>query len=89
MAKIATIETRYENCGFAYTDKTRMLFAPRSMVTRKDEDKALSDIVLQATTWGDPTSTDVASCVAALSKKYPAVKLLIETANGLVSVYEP
>ncbi len=64
--KIATVERRYERCGFAYTDRTRMMFAPRFTVTRKEEDKSLSDIVLCAARGHpEPTEADISECLAA------------------------
>lgn len=86
---IATIEQRYEACGFAYTDKTRMMYAPKFTATRNVEDKLSTDIVLSgANNWPVPLEKDIEACKNALIAMFPNRNLLVETAEGLVPIYQ-
>lgn len=90
MKTIATIERRYERCGFAYTARTRMMYAPKFTVTRNDADKELGDIVLcSARNHPDPNERDVAECLAAVVAMYPLDRIHCDTAGGLVPIYDP
>jgi hypothetical protein len=88
--KIAAIERRYERCGFAYTDRTRMMFAPKFTVTRNENDKTSDDIVLcGARNHPEPTETDIAECRAAVIAMYPANRLYIDSEEGLIPIFDP
>jgi hypothetical protein len=83
----ATIETRYEDCGFVYAGQTRMLFAPTHVVTRGDRDKADGSLAIAtAINWPEPTKADVEAIIAALAERYPGRKLFADTSEGLVPV---
>lgn len=87
----AQIERRYEHSGFVYTERTRMLFAPRGTATRKPEDQESTDLVISASSgkWMEPTVKDIGAVRAAIVKEYPDRKLFCDTDEGLVPIYEP
>ena len=87
---MATIERRYECCGYAYTKRTRMGFSPKFTVTRDDRDKASSDIVIWAALGHPaPKQADLGEIVHELAKLYPDRRLLADTDSQLVPVFEP
>ncbi len=90
MPQTAQIEMRYHVCGFVYTARTRMLFAPKFTATRQETDKTSTDIVLsQAARWPDVTQKDLDECRAALIEKFPRRLIYAETDAGLVPIYQP
>jgi hypothetical protein len=85
---IATIEQHYEACGFAYTERTRMMYAPKFTVTRRLEDKLSTDIVLcPANGHPLPTETDIEACKNALVAMFPTRNLFAETPDVWVKLY--
>lgn len=88
--KIAKIERRHERSGFAYTDNTRMMFAPKFTVTRDDADKLLNDIVICAARGHpDPTKADIEATINALVAMYPNDVIYVDTLEGLTTVNNP
>lgn len=89
MAK-AKIEQRFEDCGFVYTERTRMLYAPIHASTRKDTDEGKTDLVMScARHWPEPIDADIKAVRTALIKAFPDRRLHIDTTEGLVPIYEP
>lgn len=87
----AAIQYRYDCSGFIYTNRTRMGFSPKFTVTRDtEEDGARTDIVLwQARNHPEPTTRDIAECVAALCDRFKTRRIFLDGADGLVPVYDP
>ncbi len=64
--KRATVEERYglPGCGFVYTQRTRMLYAPKHTATR--------DLCLQgAARWPEPSMADISAAIDVLVAAYP------------------
>jgi hypothetical protein len=85
---MATIEERYSECGFVYTNRTRMLFTPKFTATRLVADQDSTDLVLSASNHATPIKADITECIAALRKRFPDRNLFLEGERGLVPVYE-
>ena len=86
----AQIETRYPECGFVYTDRTRMMFAPKFLVTRNERDKESTAIAMcTAANWADPNKRDIAEIRAALIQRYPDRELWADAQGGMVPIYHP
>jgi hypothetical protein len=87
----AMIEMRYEDCGFVYTDRTRMLFVPKHTMTRRDEDKASTDLVLCAASgrWPEPSKRDFVECRTALVAAYRDRGIFADTSEGLIPIHRP
>jgi hypothetical protein len=84
------IEDRYGATGFAYAGDTRMVFAPRFFVTRREEDRESSDIVLcAARNWMEPTKAQLGAIIDAMAKSYPGRRLFADTDRGLIQVSGP
>lgn len=65
----ATIERRYENAGFVYTARTRMIFAPYKTMFRHDAPPSENAIGIGAASrWPEPNKADLAAIIAALCK---------------------
>lgn len=88
-SKRARIDERFDACGFVYVGQTRIGFAPRHTATRREEDRASTDLVISGTEWGAPSQSEMAEVIAALSARWPDRCLFVETSGGLVPVYEP
>lgn len=86
------VEQRYEDCGFIYTDRTRMMFAPKFTVTRNPDDNQgpPHEIVLCAALncAAEPTQRDVAECREILITMYPNRRIYADAAGGLVPIYD-
>ncbi len=86
----ATLETRFEGSGFAYTSRTRMGFSPKFTVTRREEDHKSSDLVIwPANGQPEPTRADIGEIIHALATACADRRIMLDTPDGLVPVFEP